>query len=64
MEFRFKCDNVYNKLAEGCIRYEVAGVERGELLNGIEPVLGENNMTGSTLETSDNQFVYIENCKV
>ena len=30
----------------------------GGLLNGIEPVLSEKDMTGPTLEESNNQFVY------
>jgi dTDP-4-dehydrorhamnose 3,5-epimerase len=34
----------------------------GGLLNGIEPVLSKKDMNGPTLDTSDNQFVYEENC--
>lgn len=64
VEFRYKCDNVYSKLAEGGMRYDApeVNVDWGSLLNGIEPVLSEKDMTGPTLETSDNQFVYEENC--
>lgn len=64
VEFRYKCDNVYNKSAEGGMRYdspEVA-VDWGVLLNGIEPVLSEKDKIGPTLNESDNQFVYKENC--
>lgn len=38
-----------------------ANVDWG-LLNGIEPVLSKKDMNGPTLDTSDNQFVYEENC--
>lgn len=62
VEFRYKCDNVYNKASEGGMRYDAAGVEWGELLNGIEPVLSEKDMNGPMLADSDNQFVYGENC--
>ena len=37
-------------------------VDWGTLLNGIEPVLSEKDTVGPTLNTSDNQFVYNENC--
>jgi dTDP-4-dehydrorhamnose 3,5-epimerase len=37
-------------------------VDWGSLLNGIEPVLSEKGMNGPTLDTSDNQFIYNENC--
>lgn len=40
---------------------EVA-VDWGSLLNGIEPVMSEKDMIGPTLDTSDNQFIYNENC--
>lgn len=64
VEFRYKCDNVYNKEAEGGMRYDApeVNVDGGALLNGIEPVLSEKDKTGPTLDNSDNQFVYEENC--
>lgn len=64
VEYRYKYDNVYNKPAEGGMRYDTpeVNVDLGSLLNGIESVLNEKDMTGPTLETSDNQFVYGENC--
>lgn len=64
VEFRYKCDNVYNKLAEGGMRYDTpeVDVDWGTLLNGIDPVLSEKDMTGPTLNESDNQFIYNENC--
>ena len=37
-------------------------VDWGSLLNGIEPILSEKDMIGPTLDTSDNQFIYNENC--
>lgn len=64
VEFRYKCDNVYNKPAEGGMRYDApeVNVDWGALLNGIESVLSEKDMNGPTLDTSDNKFVYNENC--
>lgn len=64
VEFRYKCDNVYNKASEGGTRYDTAeiNVDWGGLLNGIEPVLSEKDMTGPTLSESNNQFVYGVNC--
>ena len=64
VEFCYKCDNVYNKAAEGGMRYDApeVNVDWGSLLTGIEPVLSEKDLTGPALEDSDNQFVYGENC--
>lgn len=64
VEFRYKCDNVYNKSAEGGMRYDApeVAVDWGTLLNGIEPVLSEKDKIGPTLNESDNQFIYKENC--
>lgn len=64
VEFCYKCDNVYNKAAEGGMRYDApeVNVDWGMLLNGIEPVLSEKDLTGPALEDSDNQFVYGVNC--
>ena len=64
VEFRYKCDNVYNKSAEGCMRYDTpeVSVDWATLLDGIEPVLNERDKAGPTLTDSDNQFVYGENC--
>lgn len=64
VEFCYKCDNVYNKAAEGGMRYDApeVNVDWGSLLMGIEPVLSEKDLTGPALEDSDNQFVYGENC--
>ncbi len=63
-EFRYKCDNVYNKPSEGGMRYDApeVAVDWGTLLNGIEPVLSEKDKIGPNLTDSDNQFVYGENC--
>lgn len=46
------------------MRYDTpeVNVDWGSLLNGIEPVLSEKDMIGPTLDTSDNQFIYNENC--
>ena len=41
VEFRYKCDNLYNKEEEGGIRYDdpTINIDWGILLNGIQPVL-------------------------
>lgn len=46
------------------MRYDApeVNVDWGSLLNGIELVLSEKDKIGPTLDTSDNQFVYEENC--
>lgn len=64
VEFRYKCDNIYHKDSEGGMRYDApeVNVDWGALLNGIEPVLSEKDMNGPTLNTSNNQFIYNENC--
>ena len=64
VEFRYKCDNVYNKASEGGMRYDApeVNVDWGTLLAGIEPVLSGKDTTGPTLADSDNQFIYRENC--
>lgn len=64
VEFCYKCDNVYNKVAEGGMRYDApeVNVDWGSLLMGVEPVLSEKDLTGPALEDSDNQFVYGVNC--
>lgn len=56
VEFRYKCDNVYNKAYEGGMRYDApeVNVDWGTLLNGIAPVLSEKDKVGPTLDTSDN----------
>lgn len=55
---------MYNKPAEGGMRYDTpeVAVDWGIFLKGIEPVLSEKDKMGPTLETSDNQFVFEENC--
>lgn len=64
VEFRYKCDNVYCKAAEGGMRYDApeVDVDWGSLLQGIQPVLSQKDQEGPTLENADNQFVYKENC--
>lgn len=64
VEFRYKCDNIYNKESEGGMRYDSpeVNVDWGSLLNGIEPVLSDKDRVGPTLENSNNQFLYGENC--
>ena len=64
VEFRYKCDNIYNKQSEGGMRYDApeVAVDWGMLLNGIDPVLSEKDKIGPNLTDSDNQFVYGENC--
>ena len=62
VEFRYKCDNIYNKESEGGMRYDApeVNVDWGSLLNGIEPVLSEKDKGGGALTDSNNQFIYKE----
>lgn len=64
VEFRYKCDNLYNKEEEGGIRYDdpTINIDWGILLNGIQPVLSEKDKTAPTLEACNANFVYGENC--
>lgn len=62
VEFRYKVDNFYSKEHDRGIRYDdpTSNVDWGGLLNGIEPVLSEKDMTGPTLEEADCNFTYEE----
>jgi dTDP-4-dehydrorhamnose 3,5-epimerase len=64
VDFRYKCDNVYNKESEGGMRYDApeVNIDWEAILNGIEPVLSEKDTNGPTLEASVNKFIYQENC--
>ena len=55
VEFQYKCDELYNKEAEGGIRYNdpTINVDWGSLLNGIEPVLSEKDKTLLTLKENE-----------
>ena len=60
VEFQYKCDNLYNKEAEGGIRYNdpTINVDWGSLLNGIEPVLSEKDKIAPLLEDCNANFEY------
>ena len=60
VEFQYKCDELYNKEAEGGIRYNdpTINVDWGYLLNGIEPVLSEKDKVAPTLEECNANFEY------
>lgn len=64
VEFRYKCDNLYNKASEGGIRYDdpTIHVNWGGLLNGIYPILSEKDEKAPFLENCNSNFVYKENC--
>lgn len=64
VEFRYKCDNLYNKESEGSIRYDdpTINIDWGTLLNGIEPVLSEKDKNAPTIENCNANFIYKENC--
>lgn len=63
VEFRYKCDNLYNKESEGGIRYDdqTINVDWGTLLEGIDPVLSDKDKNAPTLEQCNANFVYGEN---
>ena len=60
--FQYKCDNLYNKEAEGSIRYDdpTINVDWGKLLNGIEPVLSEKDKDAPLLQDCNANFVFEE----
>lgn len=64
VEFRYKCDNLYNKESEGGIRYndETININWGTLLDGIKPVLSEKDEGAPSLDECNANFVYGENC--
>lgn len=64
VEFRYKCDNLYNKESEGSIRYDdpTINIDWGSLLNGIEPVLSEKDKNAPVIENCNANFIYKENC--
>lgn len=64
VEFRYKCDNLYNKDSEGGIRYndETINIDWGILLDGIKPVLSEKDEKAPALDECNSNFVYGENC--
>lgn len=64
VEFRYKCDNLYNKESEGGIRYndETINIDWGTLLDGIKPVLSEKDEKAPTLNECNANFIYGENC--
>lgn len=64
VEFRYKCDNLYNKDSEGGIRYDdpTIAIPWEDILKGIEPILSEKDKNGKGINEMDNQFVYGVNC--
>lgn len=64
VEFRYKCDNLYNKESEGGIRYndKTINIDWGTLLDGIKPVLSEKDEKAPTLNECNANFIYGENC--
>lgn len=64
VEFRYKCDNLYNKDCEGGIRYDdpTIAIPWEDILKGVEPILSEKDKNGKGINEMDNQFVYGVNC--
>ena len=60
VEFEYKVDNLYSKECDRGIRYDdpSINVDWGGLLNGMEPILSEKDMTSPLLEDSDVNFIY------
>lgn len=64
VEFRYKCDSLYNKESEGGIRYddpEIA-IPWDEILGGIQPTLSEKDKNAKSVSEINNTFVYGVNC--
>ena len=64
VEIRYKCDNYYNKSAEGCMKYNSPeiNIDWNALVNKRELVLSDKDRFAPTLCESNNQFVYRKNC--
>ena len=62
VEFQYKCDNLYNKEAEGAICYNdpTINVDWGSLLDGIEPILSQKDKVAPRLENCNANFIYKE----
>ena len=60
VEFQYKCDELYNKEAEGSIRYNdpTINIDWGKLLNGKEPILSEKDENAPLLEECNANFLY------
>ena len=58
--FQYKCDELYNKEAEGGIRYDdpTINIDWNTLLNGLKPILSEKDKVAPTLEECNANFVY------
>lgn len=64
VEFRYKCDSLYNKESEGGIKYddpEIA-IPWDEILGDIEPTLSEKDKNAKSVSEINNTFVYGVNC--
>ena len=64
VEFRYKCDEFYNKESESGIRYDDPQIQIPweEILDGITPTLSEKDKAAKGIDEIDNLFVYGENC--
>ena len=62
VEFQYKCDDFYNKEAEGGIKYNdsTINIDWGSLLNGIAPIMSEKDKVLPSLEDCNANFVYRE----
>lgn len=60
VEFRYKVDNLYSKEHDRGIRFDdpTIGVDWGQLLNGIEPILSDKDKYGPLLDECDCNFTY------
>lgn len=64
VEFRYKCDSLYNKESEGGIRYDdpEITIPWDEILGDIEPTLSEKDKNAKSVSEINNTFVYGVNC--
>lgn len=60
VEFRYKCDELYNKESEDGIRYDdpKIAIPWNEILKDITPILSEKDKNAKGIDEIDNQFIY------
>lgn len=64
VEFTYKCDSPYYKPAEASMRYDTPelNIQWNTLLNESEFIMSDKDKKAPTLDKSNNQFIYGENC--
>lgn len=63
VEFRYKCDELYNKESEGNIAYndKTINIDWSKFMEGT-PILSEKDRNAPSLKDCNANFIYKENC--